>query len=189
MITKERLNEFIASAYKTACEHGFHDKEKSNAHYMMLVVSEVGEMVEADRKGLKADVSGFDCRMIDGFSYMTAFEATIKSSLEDETADVCIRLFDFLGMKGIQPDTFEEKKDDWQNMFASLSVCEQCYELVQGITLIGNDSTPNEIAEIAGAMILFCFDFAKEHGFDLEQHIVWKMKYNNLRAKLHGKNY
>jgi hypothetical protein len=92
-------------------------------------------------------------------------------------------------MKGIQPDTFEDKKDDWQNMFASLSVCEQCYELVQGITLIGNDSTPNEIAEIAGAMILFCFDFAKEHGFDLEWHIVHKMKYNERRAKLHGKSY
>jgi DNA modification methylase len=110
-------------------------------------------------------------------------------SVEFETADVCIRLFDFLGMKGIEPDTFEEMKDDWQNMFASLSVCEQCYEMLQGITLICNTTTPNEIAELAGAMILFCFDFAKEHGFDLEQHIVWKMKYNNLRAKLHGKSY
>lgn len=189
MITKERLNDFIATAYKTACDHGFHDEEKSNAHWMMLVVSEIGEMVEADRKGLKADVSEFDCRMIDGFSYMSAFETTIKNSLADECADVCIRLFDFLGMKGIQPDTFEDKKDDWQNMFASLSVCEQCYELVQGITLICNESTPNEIAEIAGAMILFCFDFAKEHGFDLEWHIVHKMKYNERRAKLHGKSY
>lgn len=194
MITKERLNEFIATAYKTACDHGFHDKEKSNAHWMMLVVSEIGEMMEADRKSRRADVeryvdeSKFGADVYDG-DVRSPFEKYVKDTLEDELADVCIRLFDFLGMKGIQPETFDDKKDDWQNMFASLSVCEQCYELVQGITLIGNDSTPNEIAEITGAMILFCFDFAKEHGFDLEWHIVHKMKYNERRAKLHGKNY
>lgn len=341
MITKERLNEFIATAYKTACDHGFHDEEKGNAHWMMLVVSEVGEMMEADRAGryhfsktLRPkmateeewkpvtccsgyEVSNFgrvrslDMRVWNGKTYYTkkgrelkaglsgtgyltvclhsqthkvsilvadaflerksesdvvnhidgnklnnnvgnlefvsqsdnnyhaiktglrsygkklsyeddvyialehkkgrAYTSIFKDrnwpvtksaiqkvckeykkytdSVEFETADVCIRLFDFLGMKGIEPETFEEKKDDWQNMFASLSVCEQCYELVQGITIIGNDSTPNEIAKIAGAMILFCFDFAEQHGFDLEWHIVHKMKYNERRAKLHGKSY
>ena len=190
MITKERLKGVIATAYKTACEHGFHDKEFSNSHWMMLVVSEVGEMMEADRKSRRTKLSGYELDNTLCFNdFVPTFEHFVKNNLEDETADVCIRLFDFLGMKGIEPETFEEKKDDWQNMFASLSVCEQCYELVQGITLIGNDSTPNEIAEITGAMILFCFDFAKEHGFDLEWHIVHKMKYNERRAKLHGKNY
>lgn len=50
MITKERLKEFIATAYKTACDHGFHDEKKSNVHWMILVCTEVAEMVEADRK-------------------------------------------------------------------------------------------------------------------------------------------
>jgi len=196
MITKERLNEFIASAYQTACDHGFHDEEKSNAHWMMLVVSEIGEMVEADRRCKKANLNKFlieynkySALVEEPTRFTCAFEKHIKDTINDETADVCIRLFDFLGMKGIQPDTFEDKKDDWKNMFAGMSVCEQCYELVQGVTLIYNNSTPNEIAEIAGAMIRFCFDFAKEHGFDLEWHILEKMKYNNLRDKLHGKNY
>lgn len=190
MITKERLNEFIATAYKTACDHGFHDEENSNSHWMMLVVSEVGEMVEADRKSRRANRKRFE-KDYEKYSNLVVegFERYVKGTLEEETADVCIRLFDFLGMKGIEPETFEDKKDDWQNMFASLSVCEQCYELVQGITLICNDSTPNEIAEITGAMIRFCFNFAEHHGFDLEWHIVHKMKYNERRAKLHGKSY
>ena len=146
-------------------------------------------MVEADRKNRRANREKYVKFLDDRFSMSTSFEAHIKNTLEDETADVCIRLFDFLGCRHIEPETFDDKTDDWQNMFASLSVCEQCYELLQGVTLICNTSTPNEIAEIAGAMIRFCFDFAKHHGFDLEWHILEKMKYNNLRDKMHGKNY
>ena len=189
MVSKEKLNRFIATSYQTACDHGFHDKELSNSHFMMLVCTEVAEMVEADRKNRRANRENYVKFLDDRFSMATSFEVHIKNTLEDETADVCIRLFDFLGCRHIEPETFDDKKDDWINMFADMTICEQCYELIQGVTLICNESAPNEIAEIAGAMIRFCFDFAKEHGFDLEWHIVHKMKYNERRAKLHGKNY
>ena len=43
------LNELRNRAYKTACEHGFHDKELSNEHLLCLVTSELMEAVEADR--------------------------------------------------------------------------------------------------------------------------------------------
>lgn len=45
------LNELRNIAYKTACENGFHDKDLSNAHILCLVISELMEAVEADRKG------------------------------------------------------------------------------------------------------------------------------------------
>lgn len=45
------LNTLRDRAYKTACEHGFHDKELSNEHWLCLVISELMEAVEADRKG------------------------------------------------------------------------------------------------------------------------------------------
>lgn len=45
------LNKWRDRAYKTACEHGFHDKELSNEHCLMLVITELSEAVEADRKG------------------------------------------------------------------------------------------------------------------------------------------
>lgn len=45
------LNELRDRAYKTACEHGFHDEELSNEHCLCLVISELMEAVEADRKG------------------------------------------------------------------------------------------------------------------------------------------
>ena len=45
------LNKWRDRAYKTACEHGFHDKELSKEHCLCLVISELMEAVEADRKG------------------------------------------------------------------------------------------------------------------------------------------
>ena len=34
-------NELRDRAYQCACEHGFHDKEYSDAHWLMLIVSEM----------------------------------------------------------------------------------------------------------------------------------------------------
>lgn len=44
------LNELRDKAYKNACEHEFHDQELSNEHCLCLVISELMEAVEADRK-------------------------------------------------------------------------------------------------------------------------------------------
>lgn len=53
------LNKWRDRAYKNACEHGFHDKELSNEHCLCLVISELMEAVEADRKGKRADRESF----------------------------------------------------------------------------------------------------------------------------------
>ena len=45
------LNELRDKAYKIACEHGFHDTELSNKHFLCLIISELMEAVEADRGG------------------------------------------------------------------------------------------------------------------------------------------
>ena len=50
------LNELRNRAYKTACEHGFHDTELSNEHLICLVISELMEAVEADRRGKQPNV-------------------------------------------------------------------------------------------------------------------------------------
>ena len=53
------LNELRDRAYKTACEHGFHDEELSNEHCLCLVISELMEAVEADRNNKYADRKSF----------------------------------------------------------------------------------------------------------------------------------
>lgn len=53
-MSKIDFNALSDRAYKCACEHGFHDTELSNGHLLMLVITELSEAVEADRKGLYA---------------------------------------------------------------------------------------------------------------------------------------
>lgn len=201
MITKEKTNEFIDRAYKCACEHGFHDKELSVEHYLMLVITEISEAVEADRNGRRAEMSRFKreyekyAALVDEQTrFATSFEKYVKSSLEDELADVCIRLFDFCGTRGIEPEDFRSYLSDdymvtWKDEFGSESVCEQCYELVKAICLIDDDSIPQKISEMIGAAILFCYCFAEYHGIDLDWHIEKKIEYNKSRPVKHGKKY
>ena len=44
-------NELAEKAHSNAVKHGFWDKKFNNEHYLMLVITEIAEMVEADRRG------------------------------------------------------------------------------------------------------------------------------------------
>lgn len=199
MITKEKTKEFIDRAYKIACEHGFHDEERSNAHWMMLVVSEIGEMVEADRNNSHAIYDAIEyCDKhvdeVDVSSRNRYFERDVKNTLEDELADVCIRLYDFCGAFGVEPEDFSRYLNGdfvytWTEEFGGMSVCEQCYELVRCVCEISGDSSADEISETVSAALLYCFCFAQHHGIDLERHIELKMRYNESREVRHGKQY
>ena len=53
------FNELADKAHSNAVNHGFGDEKWSNEHCLMLVITEIGEMVEAHRKGHRADVDAF----------------------------------------------------------------------------------------------------------------------------------
>ena len=104
-INGRQTSEFIRRAYDIACRHGFHDVERSNSHFLMLILGEVGEMVEADRKRNRAERMKFEKIMSldDNASFDAYFKLFIKDTLEDELADVCIRIYDLLGTRDIEP--------------------------------------------------------------------------------------
>lgn len=55
-----RLNELKDKAYKNAVAHGWHEEDKSHCHWLCLVISELMEAVEADRKNRHASVKFFN---------------------------------------------------------------------------------------------------------------------------------
>lgn len=95
----EKLNALKEQAHKTAVEHGFHEDVKSDAFYLGLVMSEAGEAINADRKGLHADAKGFEEDEANGLPFAESFKKNVKDSVEDEIADIVIRLLDFAGLK------------------------------------------------------------------------------------------
>ena len=191
------LNELRDRAYKTACEHGFHDEELSNEHCLCLVISELMEAVKADRKGrfakVPVDKKGtiFDERT---FHYQNKyfaenFETYIKDCVEDELADAVIRLLDLAGLRNISIDDFLEEAIYGAS---ESSVGETFTESIYAISTLPirhfykyNYSFENQI----GHMLLSIFGLAKHLNIDLLWHVNQKMRYNELRENKHGKRY
>lgn len=188
------LNELRDRAYKTACEHGFHDKELSNEHFFCLIISRLGKAVEADRKGKRADRESFKSSYEneephDDANFKYCFEKYIKDTLPDELSNAVIRLFDLAGLRGISlesasNDINSEYMDDIACMYSQLSFTEAIYSIfTKPIVYYQCLST------IVNEMIFLIFALAKHLDIDLLWHIEQKMRYNELRPKFNGKRY
>lgn len=99
------LNELKDRAYKIAKAHGWHDQKLSDETYLMLIITEIAETVQADRKGKHANISMFNAnyntpqvRPERHWKYI--YELFIKNSVEDKLADVVIRCLSFAGLRG-----------------------------------------------------------------------------------------
>ena len=74
----------------------------------MLIVSELSEALEADRKNKHAALNSFNCRKNERScieDFQADFQELIKDTFEDEIADTFIRLFDLCGALNIDIDT------------------------------------------------------------------------------------
>lgn len=187
------LNKLRDRAYKTACEHGFHEEELSDMHLLMLAITELSEAVEADRKGRQGEVVHYknlsqeSVERTGNSEYFNKvlFWRYIKDSVGDELADAAIRLLDLAGLRNIevyQMQTMEESHD-WLFSAATMPFTECIYVIVLNIIKYGH-STPYCINSTLASI----FALAKSRDIDLIWHINEKMKYNELRPNKHG-NY
>lgn len=195
--SKEKTKELIARSYGTAKRHGFHDNDWSPQHLLMLAISEVSEAVEADRRGNRADVLAFKTRTNVYPDYNERFNAYIKGSVEEELADVSIRIFDFCGAKGFTP-----RYPYGVTVNQGKSFCEHCYDLCACLAMYhdefspaseqktgGATAYPSNAENVTGRALGIIWAICEEYDIDLMKHIEWKMRYNESRPPKHGKNY
>ena len=95
------LTELSKTIHKGNVDKGFYDVPKETGTTLMLVVSELGEALEADRHGLMADRITFEQELIRGNDFRDSFRNCIKDRYEDEIADAIIRLLDHCGHMNI----------------------------------------------------------------------------------------
>ena len=123
------MKNLIAQAHGTAKEKGFWDTERNVSEMLMLIVSELAEAQEALRKNHFADKSAItglsqdieleksdDEFQMDKGIWKGLFEDKVKSSFEDEIADVAIRLFDLCGGLNIDLEKHIELKMKYNSM-------------------------------------------------------------------------
>lgn len=183
-----KTNEYIKRVYEIACKHGFHDKKLSVEHCLMLVITEIAEAVEADRKNKQAKVDKFNEWAKYSEFFVEQFEKNIKDTFADELADIYIRLCDTAGVLGIE---FEQEviDADVSSVFASLSKKKRLTEKMFAIITILTDDEDLEDLEKIGTGLFFVEWLARDYDIDLAWHVEQKMKYNETRPKLHGKKY
>lgn len=189
-----KLNKWRDRAYKTACEHGFHDEELSNKHHLCLVTSELMEAVEADRKGKRADRQSFkssyeDEEPHDDVNFKYCFEKYIKDTLPDELADAAIRLLDLCGLRKIDIEDFtEEMLYEAEESCEDETFTESIYA-ISTIPIRYAYEYDYPLEKQLNGMLLAIFGLANHLDIDLTWHINQKMRYNELRPMLNGKKY
>ena len=190
-------NKLAEEAHENAVKHGFWETKVSNKHCLMLVFTEIAEMVEADRKGNYADIEAFE-KYESRIAFDENFERHIKNTLEDEMADIAIRLFDLCGTLNITPtDRFESYRElfkDFRKNYQRHSFCERAFVLspilchADGAS-VTDDGSDKSLPDIIGAALFFLFAMAEDMNVDFIRHIELKMEYNETRPKKHGKKY
>ena len=179
------LNELKDRAYKTAKSHGWHDKELSDETYLMLIITEIAEAVQADRKGIRPDIEGYKefVEAHDETAITYAFKKYIKGCVEEELADVVIRCLDLAGLHGLNlPDVPEQIHDikETEKILGNLTFAEIAFGICGNIFMVGN--IRKVVEGVLWATIAYCY----WRGIDIDWHVEQKMRYNELRPYRHG---
>ena len=178
------INELRNQAYRNAVVHGWHEENLSDEHFLCLVISELMEAIEADRKGKHANKERFDYYMSlkersdDEFIY--AFKCNIKDSVEDELADGCIRLLDLAGLRNVD---FVIQQVEYP-FGSNETFTEFCFGVCRQITSSTHERIGFSIN--INVVLMDIFSYCRYKGIDIIWHIEQKMKYNELRPYKHG---
>ncbi len=167
---------------------------KNIGELLMLIVSELGEALEAHRSGKFADWKAFKKFLADEYSEVRNYwyEVFIKNTFEDEIADVFIRLFDLCAYLEIDTNEefflygYETIRDITEN------TANELLEIVEDIISIKKETDDLKSAAIK-SMIGFSLArlncFCTTHNIPIEKHIRAKMAYNRTRPHKHNKEY
>lgn len=186
----EQPNALKDRAYKTAIFHGFHEEVRPDAYWLGLVMSEMGEAINADQKGLHAGTQGLT-ENLGKTLFVDSFRTFIKDSVEDEFADIIVRLLDFAGMKGF--DLSITQREDLISRILKAFDDLRLPGVLFGLIGVLHSSILNGELEsyICGLISILsdCFGNMTGSDKDLWYFVEKKMKYNELRPKLNGKKY
>lgn len=187
------VNLLAAEIHENAVQHGFWDFKYSNEHYLCLVACELAELVEANRKGRMADKATFEHSINETPGeheaataeqrYAYWFEAYIKDTLQDEMADVVIRLLDLAGAKNVVITAFDSDYEYCGGVSIFISLPENVLRIMGQLAEVG--ILRYKINKALRSMA----ELADEWEVDLWWHVEAKMRYNQNRPYKHGKKY
>jgi NTP pyrophosphatase (non-canonical NTP hydrolase) len=181
--------QYAKGIYENSASKGFWEEGllRNKGKMVMLMISELSECMEGDRNNnwfrLKptTDWSILSDEFGKGqIDWIEHFEKTCKNTIEDEIADVVIRVLDYMwGWKipYVKAEYVKKTTGDF---------AEDLLNINWYILLAYHKPVPaKHWSYVIAAIQKFC----EWHDIDLEQHVQWKMRYNSSRPHKHGKKY
>lgn len=191
MKTRPNITQLAKEIFEVNKAKGYHNEDQSNEHFLMLVITELSEAVEADRSNnhnRRANIDWFNKRIKTSRSYKgldpsitkerayeVIYNETIKGSIEEELADSVIRLLDLVGLRGytnlkdlLLVATVSEKKTFTENIF---SICKDM--------IYYKYSEPERISYALLNIERLCYLL----NIDLWLHVDLKLEYNRVKPK------
>ena len=172
-------NELSKEAYGIAREQGFHDEALSSEHFLALIFSEVGEAIDAHR--LNKGAAPLQVSKEDP-AFSKRYEYVVKGSIEEEFADIMIRLFDLSGVLMIDFDRMQPCR--YYRAFERFSFTENAFAFIKGLS---KETICVEKRIMFG--LEYMENWSRQMGIDLDLHVAMKMHYNRLRTYKHQKAY
>lgn len=192
------FNELAAVIGKMNRDKGFWEDQKSAKTRTALIVGEIFEALEADRKGRvisSEELNALFPKDATEFDIVT-FENRIKDTIGDEWGDAIIRMLD---CHANHPEMkfFKEYSSDDEEVVGDTLTLNNFKMLSNQLNISNKFEFGDDVFNAATLLINGQFmDFvyysaavAAVHGFDLVRHIELKLQYNATRAYKHGKNY
>ena len=115
---KMEIKDCIENAYEIAKKNGAYERPLNFGESLMLIVSELSEALEADRdeKWLGNDRENYEWLITESelkADFKNWYECNIKGTVEDELADVAIRLFALAGRYRVDLEYFIKTKMEY----------------------------------------------------------------------------
>lgn len=196
---KTNFNKLRDQAHDNAVVKGFWNAPApSTEHFLMLIITELSEVVEADRKNRVLDkdkeleFQNYDSlykgsKEWTSYGYINLYERYIKGSIQEEVADVVIRILDLAGGLGVDVSKVPQSLIELhKERIQSYTITQNMFFYCQNVCLLSkNDDNEAHFRSLIALMIAFC----EINGIDLIWHIEAKMRYNKTRSALHNKKY
>lgn len=173
MLTSKQIEELSNAAFKIAKDQGFYPHGTDIETHLMLIITEMSEAIQADRK-----------------------PDPDTSSVEEETADVAIRILSLLGYMN-KKKPFPFLTTPALNVQYNLCLYHTNCTLPQGfyriIERMGKHDLTHQpfwyTGECMQKILAMLFSLAKNNGIDLLPFILAKMEKNKSRGYKHGRKY
>lgn len=155
---------------------------------LMLIITEASEAVEAIRSNIYANMQDYH-NTESKVHFIIQYENYIKSSFQDEMADICIRLFNFAGGFEINPKSIQNEYDKEIEALKGITVSNvpaMLFSICASVIDIKRQAFRSQYIGEVLARVHYIMD---QLGYDLPQHIRLKMRYNAERPYKHGKSF